>query len=236
MNVAVLNLNTGAKMSNPIRVMIVDDHPVVRRGIKSLLGEEEDIQVVGEAVNGKDALEKIAALQPDVILMDLVMPEMGGIEAIEKITALHPNARILVMTSFAADDKVFPSIKAGALGYLLKDSDPEDLIRMIRQVYRGELSIHPTIARKVIQELNRPVQEPLTPSPLTEREMEILQLLAQGVENKEIALRLCVQDATVRTHVSNILGKLQLANRVQATLYALRTGLTSLDGETPEKK
>lgn len=236
MNVEVLNLNTGAKMSNPIRVMIVDDHPVVRRGIKSLLGEEEDIQVVGEAVNGKDALEKIAALQPDVILMDLVMPEMGGIEAIEKITALHPNARILVMTSFAADDKVFPSIKAGALGYLLKDSDPEDLIRMIRQVYRGELSIHPTIARKVIQELNRPVQEPLTPSPLTEREMEILQLLAQGVENKEIALRLCVQDATVRTHVSNILGKLQLANRVQATLYALRTGLTSLDGETPEKK
>jgi len=236
MNVAVLNLNTGAKMSNPIRVMIVDDHPVVRRGIKSLLGEEEDIQVVGEAVNGKDALEKIAALQPDVILMDLVMPEMGGIEAIEKITALHPNARILVMTSFAADDKVFPSIKAGALGYLLKDSDPEDLIRMIRQVYRGELSIHPTIARKVIQELNRPVQEPLTPSPLTEREMEILQLLAQGVENKEIALRLFVRDATIRTHVSNILGKLQLANRVQATLYALRTGLTSLDGETPEKK
>lgn len=236
MNVAVLNLNIGAKMSNPIRVMIVDDHPVVRRGIKSLLGEEEDIQVIGEAVNGKDALEKIAALQPDVILMDLVMPEMGGIEAIEKITALHPNARILVMTSFAADDKVFPSIKAGALGYLLKDSDPEDLIRMIRQVYRGELSIHPTIARKVIQELNRPVQEPLTPSPLTEREMEILQLLAQGVENKEIALRLCVQDATVRTHVSNILGKLQLANRVQATLYALRTGLTSLDGEMPEKE
>ncbi|HSQ39806.1 MAG TPA: response regulator transcription factor [Anaerolineales bacterium] len=223
-------------MSNIIRVLIVDDHPVVRRGIKSLLGEEEDIQVIGEAVNGKDALEKIAALQPDVILMDLVMPEMGGIEAIEKITALHPNARILVMTSFAADDKVFPSIKAGALGYLLKDSDPEDLIRMIRQVYRGELSIHPTIARKVIQELNRPVQEPLTPSPLTERELEILQLLAQGVENKEIALRLFVRDATIRTHVSNILGKLQLANRVQATLYALRTGLTSLDGETPEKK
>lgn len=222
-------------MSNPIRVMIVDDHPVVRRGIKSLLGEEDDIQVVGEAVNGKDALEKVAALQPDVILMDLVMPEMGGIEAIEKITASNPNARILVMTSFAADDKVFPSIKAGALGYLLKDSDPEDLIRMIRQVYRGELSIHPTIARKVIQELNRPAQEPLTPSPLTEREMEILQLLAQGVENKEIALRLVVRDATVRTHVSNILGKLQLANRVQATLYALRTGLTSLDGEPSDQ-
>ena len=222
-------------MSEIIRVMIVDDHPVVRRGIKSLLAEEEDIQVVGEAMNGRDALEQVAALQPDVILMDLVMPEMGGVEAIEKLTAAYPSIRILVMTSFAADDKVFPSIKAGALGYLLKDSDPEDLIRMIRQVHRGELSIHPSIARKVIHELNRPPQEPLTPSPLTEREMEILQLLAQGVENKQIALRLFVREATVRTHVSNILGKLQLANRVQATLYALKTGITSLDGEIPPK-
>jgi NarL family two-component system response regulator LiaR len=161
---------------------------------------------------------------------------MGGVEAIEKLTAAYPSIRILVMTSFAADDKVFPSIKAGALGYLLKDSDPEDLIRMIRQVYRGELSIHPSIARKVIHELNRPPQEPLTPSPLTERELEILQLLAQGVENKQIALRLFVREATVRTHVSNILGKLQLANRVQATLYALKTGITSLDGEIPSKE
>jgi NarL family two-component system response regulator LiaR len=223
-------------MSEKIRVMIVDDHPVVRRGIQSLLAEEEDIQAVGEAVNGKDALEKAKSLKPDVILMDLVMPEMNGIEAIEKITASMPETRILVMTSFAADDKVFPSIKAGALGYLLKDSDPEDLIRMIRQVYRGELSIHPTIARKVIQELNRPAKEPLTPSPITEREEEILQLLAQGLENKEIAARLVVRDATVRTHVSNILRKLQLANRVQATLYALRTGLTSLEDESPEQK
>lgn len=221
-------------MSQLIRVMVVDDHPVVRQGIKSLLGEEEDLQVVGEAVNGRDALEKVESLKPDVILMDLVMPEMTGIEAIEKITASHPEARILVMTSFAADDKVFPSIKAGALGYLLKDSDPEDLIRMIRQVHRGELSIHPTIARKVIQELNRPAKAPLTPSPITEREVEILQLLAQGMENKEIAARLVVRDATVRTHVSNILRKLQLANRVQATLYALRTGLTSLADETAD--
>jgi len=215
-------------MTDPIRVLVVDDHPVVRRGIQSLLAEEPDIEVVGEAVNGKDALAKVDHLKPDVILMDLVMPEMGGIEAIQQITARHTEARILVMTSFAADDKVFPSIKAGALGYLLKDSDPEDLIRMIRQVARGELSIHPTIARKVIQELNRPAQEPLTPSPLTEREVEILQLLAQGVENKDIAARLFVREATVRTHVSNILGKLQLANRVQATLYALHKGITSL--------
>ncbi|MDI6693757.1 MAG: response regulator transcription factor [Anaerolineales bacterium] len=216
-------------MGEVIRVLVVDDHPVVRRGIRSLLAEEEGLEVVGEAANGKEALEQVEKLHPDVILMDLVMPEMSGVEAIQRITADHPEARILVMTSFAADDKVFPSIKAGALGYLLKDSDPEDLLRMIRQVYRGELSIHPTIARKVIQELNRPAQEPLTPSPLTEREVEILQLLAQGVENKEIARRLVLREATVRTHVSNILSKLHLANRVQATLYALRKGIASLD-------
>lgn len=222
-------------MGEAIKVLVVDDHPVVRRGIHSLLAEEEGIEVIGEAVNGKDTLEKLKTLTPDVILMDLVMPEMNGIEAIQHITATYPAARILVMTSFAADDKVFPSIKAGALGYILKDSDPEDLVRMIRQVERGELSIHPTIARKVIQELNRPAKEPLTPSPLTEREVEILQLIAQGVENKQIARQLFLRDATVRTHVSNILSKLQLANRVQATLYALRTGLTSLEEERQEK-
>lgn len=221
-------------MGDLIRVLVVDDHPVVRRGIKSLLMDEEDIEVIDEAVDGREAVEKYDLLEPDVVLMDLVMPEISGIEAIQKITAAHADARILVMTSFAADDKVFPSIKAGALGYILKDSDPEDLVRMIGQVYRGELSLHPTIARKVIQELNRPVDGPLTPSPLTEREVEILQLLAQGVENKQIAQRLFLQEATVRTHVSNILGKLQLANRVQATLYALRTGLTSLDDEPPQ--
>lgn len=222
-------------MGEIIRVLVVDDHPVVRRGIRSLLAEEEGFEVVGEAANGKEALEQVEKLHPDVILMDLVMPEMSGVEAIQRITVNHPEARILVMTSFAADDKVFPSIKAGALGYLLKDSDPEDLLHMIRQVYRGELSIHPTIARKVIQELNRPAQEPLTPSPLTEREVEILQLLAQGVENKEIARRLVLREATVRTHVSNILSKLHLANRVQATLYALRKGIASLD-DHPEAK
>ena len=221
-------------MENPIRVLIVDDHPVVRRGIRSLLAEEKDLEVAGEAVNGKEAIERVEQLKPDIILMDLVMPEMGGVEAIQAITTVHPDAKILVMTSFAADDKVFPAIKAGALGYILKDSDPEDLLRMIRQVQRGELAIHPSIARKVIQELNRPRQEPLTPSPLTGREVEILQLLAQGVENKEIARRLVLREATVRTHVSNILGKLQLANRVQATLYALRTGIASLEEDPPK--
>jgi NarL family two-component system response regulator LiaR len=222
-------------MGAQIGVLIVDDHPVVRKGIRALLAEEPDIVVVGEATNGKEAVEQAEALHPDVILMDLVMPEMTGIEAIQHITASQPDARILVMTSFTADDKVFPSIKSGALGYLLKDSDPEDLVRMIHQVYRGELSLHPSIARKMMQELNKPAVEPLTPSPLTEREVEILQLLAQGVENKEIAHRLVLREATVRTHVSNILGKLHLANRVQATLYALRRGLATLESEPVEQ-
>lgn len=215
-------------MSNLIQVLIVDDHPVVRRGLRSLLAEESNIKVLGEAVNGREAVELADRLHPDVILMDLVMPEMGGVEAIQAITANQPDARILVMTSFAADDKVFPSIKAGALGYLLKDSDPEDLISMIRQVARGELSLHPSIARKVIHELNKPPAAPLTPSPLTEREMEVLQMVSQGMENKEIAYKLSVREATVRAHVSNILGKLHLANRVQATLYAIKTGITDV--------
>jgi len=214
---------------SPIPVLIVDDHPVVRKGLRCLLSDEPEIEIVGEAVNGRQAIEQVGQRQPDVVLMDLLMPEMNGVEAIRQIMAQHPKVRILVMTSFASDDMVFPSIKAGALGYLLKESDPEDLLRMVRQVYRGELSLHPAIARKVIQELNRPAEGPLTPSPLTEREVEILQLLAQGLENKEIARRLSLREATVRTHVSNILGKLHLANRVQATLYALRKGVTSID-------
>jgi two-component system, NarL family, response regulator LiaR len=218
-------------MPDLIRVLIVDDHPVVRKGMTTLLAGEQDIDIVGEASNGKQALDQVEKLHPDVILMDLVMPEMDGIEAIQLISSHHPEIRILVMTSFTADEKVFPSIKAGALGYLLKDSDPEDMIRMIHQVYRGELSLHPMIARKVIQELNRPADQSLTTEPLTEREVEILQLIAQGLDNQEIADRLNLKDATVRTHVSNILGKLHLANRVQATLYALRKGLTSLDSE-----
>jgi two-component system, NarL family, response regulator LiaR len=218
-------------MPDLIRVLIVDDHPVVRKGMTTLLAGEEDIDIVGEASNGKQALDQVEKLHPDVILMDLVMPEMDGIEAIQHISSRHPEIRILVMTSFTADEKVFPSIKAGALGYLLKDSDPEDMIRMIHQVYRGELSLHPMIARKVIQELNRPAGQDLTTEPLTEREVEILQLIAQGLDNQEIADRLNLKDATVRTHVSNILSKLHLANRVQATLYALRKGLTSLDSQ-----
>jgi NarL family two-component system response regulator LiaR len=215
----------------PIRVLIVDDHTIVRKGIRALLAEIAGIEVVGEADNGQEAIVQADILHPDVILMDLAMPKMDGIEATRQIKTSQPESRILVMTSFAADDKVFPAIKAGALGYLLKESAPEDLVQAIRQIHRGESSLHPTIARKVLQEITHPSDRPPTPNPLTEREAEVLRLVAQGLSNQDIAKKLNISDPTVRTHVSNIMGKLHLATRIQAALYALREGLVSLDAE-----
>jgi len=215
----------------PIRVLIVDDHAIVRKGVRALLAEVEGIEVAGEASEGEEAIALVDELQPDVIMMDLVMPKMDGIEAISRITAKYPEARILALTSFANDDKVFPAIKSGALGYLLKDSDPDELIPAIRQVHRGEPSMHPSIARKVLLQLSQPSEDPPTPDPLTEREVEVLRLVAKGVENQEIAEQLHVAEVTVRTHVSHILSKLHLANRVQATLYALREGLVTLEND-----
>jgi NarL family two-component system response regulator LiaR len=214
-----------------IKVLITDDQAIVRTGIRALLATESNINVVGEAENGAEAVSQAESLLPDVILMDLVMPEMDGIEAIRHIKAHQPAARILVLTSFATDDKVFPAIKAGALGYLLKDSSPEELVQAIRQVYLGEPSLHPTIARKVLQELQTPPtpEQPPTSEPLTEREVEVLQMIVRGLGNQRIGERLSISEATVRTHVSNILGKLHLASRTQAALYALQQGWASLD-------
>ena len=214
-----------------IKVLITDDQAIVRRGIKALLSTEPNIKVIGEAGNGKEAISQVEKLQPDVILMDLVMPVMDGVEAIRHIKAQQPAAHILVLTSFVTDDKVFPAIKAGAQGYLLKDSSPEELVQAINQVYKGETSLHPTIVRKVLQELQAPPEpeQPRTSDPLTEREVEVLQLIAQGLGNQSIGEHLSISEATVRTHVSNILGKLHLASRTQAALYALKQGWASLD-------
>src|SRR5512137_3134315 len=158
-------------MSQAIRVLIVDDHTIVRKSIRALLAEIAGIEVVGEADNGQEAIAQAETLHPDVILMDLAMPKMDGIEATRQIKTSQPDSRILVMTSFAADDKVFPAIKAGALGYLLKESAPEDLVQAIRQVHRGEPSLEPSIARKVLSELTHPPKQPPTTDPLTEREL-----------------------------------------------------------------
>lgn len=216
--------------SESIRVLIADDHHVVRGGLRALLETEEDIVVIGEASDGVEAVLKTRSLNPDVILLDLVMPRKNGIEAIQDIKHENPEARILVLTSFSDDDKVFAAIKAGALGYLLKDSSTQELIQAIRDVYNGESSLHPAIARKLIRELNRPASNlPQTDEPLTEREVEVLVYVARGYSNQEIADALIISERTVRTHVSNILSKLHLANRTQAALYALKEGLATLD-------
>ena len=218
-------------MTSPIRLLVVDDHLVVRKGIRALLATEPEIEVVGEASDGAEAVEEAARLQPDVILMDLVMPQMDGIAAIQRILASRPTARILVLTSFDADDKVFPAIRAGALGYTLKDFGPAELVRAIQRVHRGESSLHPAIARRVLQELAHPPAQPPTEEPLTAREVEVLRRVAHGESNQQIATALSIGEGTVRTHVSNILSKLHLASRTQATLYALREGLASLDAD-----
>jgi two-component system, NarL family, response regulator LiaR len=215
--------------SSPIRIFIAEDHAIVRKGVRTLLSLEKDLEVVGEAANGREAVEQVALLHPDVILMDLVMPEMDGIQAIHQIKAHQPDARVLVLTSFATDEKIFPAIKAGALGYLLKDSDPAQLAQAIRQVNAGEYSLHPLIARKVLQELNLSPKPPQKGQQLTGREIEVLRMVAQGKSNRQIADELVLSLGTVRAHLSNILGKLHLASRTQATLYALREGLASLE-------
>src|SRR5262249_44260641 len=220
-------------MTNPIRVLVVDDHLVVRKGIRALLATEPDIKVVGEARDGAEAVVGAARLQPDVILMDLVMPQMDGIAAIERIIASQPTARILVLTSFDADDKVFPAIRAGALGYTLKDFGPAELVRAIQRVHRGDSSLHPTIARKVLHELAHPPQRSPTAEPLTKREVEVLRLVARGESNQAIAAELGIGELTVRVHVSNILSKLHLASRTQAALFALQEGIAALDSEPP---
>jgi NarL family two-component system response regulator LiaR len=222
-------------MTTPIRVLVVDDHAIVRKGICALLTTESDIAVVGEAGDGQEAVAKAQALRPDIILMDLVMPKMDGIEATRQITTGLPEVRILVLTSFAADDQVFPAIQAGALGYLLKDAGPAELVQAIHRVHRGEPFLDSTLASRVLYEIAHPPRMKQTSDPLTERELEVLKLVAHGKSNREIADELVVAEGTVRTHVSIILSKLHLASRTQATLFALREGLTSLDdASTPQ--
>lgn len=212
-----------------IRILIVDDHTIVRSGLKALLALVDDMEIVGEAEDGLGAISQYQKLGPDVVLMDLVMPRMDGIEATRTITSIDHNAHILALTSFSTDDKVFPAIKAGALGYLLKDSEPQELLDAIRRVHHGEPSLPPEIARKVLSELGRDTQSPPTPEPLTDRELEVLRMIAQGMGNHEIASTLFVAEVTVRSHVSRVLAKLHLANRVQAALYALKEGLVRLE-------
>jgi NarL family two-component system response regulator LiaR len=222
-------------MTAPLRIVIADDHLVVRRGLRALLDTEPGLLVVGEAANGLEAVAAVRTLTPDVVVLDLEMPQMDGITAIGAILAERPGTAILVLTSFSTDDKVLPAIRAGALGYLLKDTGPEELIGAIHQIGRGEPALPPNIARTVMRELTRrpahATPRPTVPasSSLTPRELTVLQQIARGASNAEIAADLSLSEATVRTHVSSILNKLRLTSRTQAALYALRNGLATIE-------
>jgi NarL family two-component system response regulator LiaR len=218
-------------LQRPIRVLLVDDHAVVRKGLRALLEHESRVEVIGEADDGEQALRATERLRPDVILMDLEMPVMGGIDATRQITSEHPELKVVVLTSHASEEDVFPALKAGAIGYLLKHSAPEEVVQAIQQAYLGETVLHPAIARMVLHELHRPVHSgaAVTTDPLSDRELDVLRLITRGMSNRDIADTLIVGEATVRSHVSSILRKLQLASRTQAALYALREGLVPLD-------
>lgn len=212
-----------------ISVMLVDDHRVVRQGLRDFLELQEDIEVVGEAGGGEEGVQLARELLPDVVLMDLVMPGIDGVETTRRIKGVSPSTRIIVLTSFVDDDKVFPAIKAGAISYLLKDISPEDLAHAIRAAQRNEAVLHPEVAAKLMQEFSapRPAEAPV--EQLTEREMDVLRLIAKGKSNKEIADTLIISEKTVKTHVSNILSKLHLADRTQVAIYALRQRLVPME-------
>ena len=207
-----------------ISVLIVDDHAVVRQGLRTFLDLQEDIEVVGETGTGVEAVEQVLRLVPDVVLMDLMMPEMDGIEATRRIRTVSPSTQVIVLTSFGEDEQVFPSIKAGALGYLLKNVSPADLVTAIQAAHRGEAHLDPEIAKKLMDELSAKEKQPV-PDDLTERELMVLRLISRGMSNREIATELVISEKTVKTHVSNILSKLHLADRTRAAIYALKAGL-----------
>jgi len=221
-------------MTENINILIVDDHTVVRDGLNALLSLETGMHVVGMASDGEEAVRMARELKPDVILMDLVMPHMDGVQATLAIRRNNPGARILVLTSFAENHQVFSAIKAGAMGYVMKDTSAEELIDAIRETAQNRPVLQPDIARKLVRDIQDQPGRPSDESALTEREVEILQQVALGSTNQEIADLLYLSERTVRTHITNILAKLGLTNRTQAALYALKQGIAHIDYTTKE--
>jgi DNA-binding NarL/FixJ family response regulator len=214
-----------------IWVLLVDDQTLVRKGTRALLDTLADVEVVGEAADGEQAVALVDSLRPDVVLMDLIMPKLDGVEATRRITTAQPDARVLVVTSLGADDKVLAAVQAGALGYLMKDADTAALTQAVHQVARGGAWLPPDLTRRVLKAFSHPEPAAALPDPLTDRELQVLTLLAQGWTNAQMADKMCVSEVTIRTHVSHIHDKLGCENRVQAALYALRIGLVTLDGK-----
>jgi two-component system, NarL family, response regulator LiaR len=212
-------------VSEKISVLIADDHGIVRQGLRDYIALQEDMEVVADASNGELAVIKVRELAPHIVLMDLVMPGTDGIEATRQIRAISPMTRVIILTSFAEEEQVFEAIKAGASGYLMKDIKPEELAKAIRGVQAGEPMLHPEIARLMMREMRRDNNEQRLHDQLTEREMEVLRCIARGLSNKEIANELVISEKTVKTHVSNLLQKLHLADRTQAAIYAMQKKL-----------
>jgi DNA-binding NarL/FixJ family response regulator len=210
-----------------IRVLIADDHPVVREGLAAMLSRQPDFDVVGEAVDGVEAVERAGTLAPDVILMDLQMPRLGGVEAIKQIRARYPQVQMIVLTTYGDDDSIFQGIAAGARGYLLKDSPRDELFRAVRAVARGESLLQPAVATRLLDRFARPRVEQ-TQESLTERELDVLRLLAKGSANKQIGVQLHISESTVKTHVANIFQKLGVTDRTEAVTVALTRGLLRL--------
>jgi len=217
-------------MTTKIKVMIVDDHGIVRQGLRTYLDLLEDITIIAEAENGLDAINKVKRYNPEIVLMDLVMPEMDGIEATHRICGSYPEVKVIVLTSFTEDEKVFSAIKSGAVGYLLKDISPPELAKAIRAVHSGETHLHPEITKKLMNQFISPKSDiEITPDELTPREMEVLQLIARGLSNKELAHKLTISEKTVKSHLSSIFSKLHLSDRTQAAIYALKHNLVPDD-------
>ncbi len=211
----------------PIRLVIVDDHAVVRQGLRMYLGMDDDFEIIGEGSNGEQAIQLVEELQPDVVLMDLLMPAMDGVTAIGIIKKKHPEIEIIALTSVLEDNAVVGAIRAGAIGYLLKDTDMPELVTAIKAAAEGQVQLSPKAAARLMRE----IRAPESPEKLTEREVDVLRLLAQGKANKEIAYMLGIGAKTVKSHVSSILAKLGVASRTQAALYAASIGLVELGGE-----
>jgi NarL family two-component system response regulator LiaR len=213
-------------MSDSITVLLVDDHAMVRQGVRAFLGTQPDISVVGEAGSGQEAVNLAAQYVPDVILMDLIMPDMDGVEATRRVKQISPRSQVVVLTSYHEDEHIFPALKAGALSYILKDLSAEELASAVRKAAAGEAMLHPRVAARVIRELQGRRAEKMNPfTELSERELEVLKLIADGMSNAEMAAKLVLSEKTIKGHVSNILSKLQLADRTQAAVYAWREGI-----------